>query len=72
MKTSIFVLVAVALISPSFAEEAKTEHTSSDKKVESSEKAGAERAKKEDSSKSDLSKKIDACLAERPAKTDKK
>lgn len=72
MKKWIFAVVAVLAMSPSFGEEAKTEHKSSDKKVESTEKAGAERAKKEESSKSDLSKKLDACLAERPATAEKK
>ena len=76
MKKWIFAVVAVLAVSPVFTEEAKTEHKSSEKKVEGaiegSEKAGAERAKKDEVSKSDLSKKLDACLAERPAATAKK
>jgi len=72
MKKWILILVAVVGFSPSFADEAKTEHKGSDKKVESSEKATADRAKKDEAAKSDLSKKLDACLAERPATPEKK
>jgi len=71
MKKFLFVLVAVAFLSPSFAEDKKDEHATSDKKVESSEKKGTERTEKDAAGKSELSKKIDACLKDRPEKAAK-
>lgn len=68
MKKLLWVLVAAVCISPSFAEDKKDEHAGSEKKaVESVEKkAGTERASKEAAGKGELSKKVDACLSQRP------
>lgn len=68
MKKLLWVLVAAVCISPSFAEDKKDDHSGSEKKaVESVEKkAGTERAAKAVADKGELSKKIDACLSERP------
>ncbi|NBX75999.1 MAG: hypothetical protein EBQ92_05550 [Proteobacteria bacterium] len=71
MKKFLLVLVTVAVLSPAFAEEKKDEHATSDKKVESTEKKGAERAEKDSADKSELSKKVDACLKDRPEKAAK-
>ena len=71
MKKFLLVLVAVAFLSPAFAEDKKDEHAASDKKVESTDKKGAERAEKDSADKSELSKKVDACLKDRPEKAAK-
>jgi len=71
MKKFLLVLVAVAFLSPSFAEEKKDDHAGADKKVESTEKKGAERGEKGSAEKSELSKKVDACLKDRPEKASK-
>lgn len=70
MKKFLFVLVAVAFLSPSFADE-KKDHASSDKKVESTDTKGTERSEKSTAGKTEISKKIDACLKDRPEKAAK-
>lgn len=70
MKKLLLVLVAVAFLSPSFAED-KTDEHATDKKVESTDKKGSERVEKEGDAKSELSKKVDACLKDRPEKASK-
>ncbi|NBX92697.1 MAG: hypothetical protein EB078_05980 [Proteobacteria bacterium] len=66
MKKFLLGLVAVAFLSPVFAEEKKDDHASTGTKTEATEKKSSERAEKEASAKGELSKKLDACLNERP------
>lgn len=72
MKKFLWVLAVVAFISPSFAEEKKEDHASSDKKVESAGKKSTERTEGEAAGKGELAKKIDACLKGRPETAPKK
>ena len=72
MKKFLWVLVAVVCLSPSFADEKKDDHASSEKKVETPAKKGSERSEGESSGKGELAKKIDACLKDRPATSAKK
>jgi hypothetical protein len=67
MKKFLFALVAVAFLSPAFAEEKKEEHAATDTKTEATDKKASERTEKEAVGKGDLSKKLDACLTARPA-----
>lgn len=72
MKKFLVIWVALAVLSPSFAEEKSTDHSSSDKKAESTENKSNGRTEKAAESKGDLSKKLDACLKARPDSESKK